>query len=133
MNAEIVPKNQTQLGGLTIHEIWHENREVAFPCVFIDQQAVVDKFPAESIRNNDNDSRRTSALRGIRNIGGQAVESYYLASRFCVLSFRASEAIGTSHSADGSWSKCNHVVFQVPSEEISETDGIIRAISTVGR
>jgi hypothetical protein len=99
--AEIVPKDQTQ-GEQTIHEIWHENREVTLPCVFIDQQSVVDEFPAESIRNNDNDSFRTSSRRGIRDIGGQAVESYHVSSRLCVLSFRASKAIGTSHSADGS-------------------------------
>lgn len=102
MNWKIVPKIKLSLGELTIHEVWHENRKVTLLCVFVDQQSVVDKFPAESIRYNDNDSFRTSSRRGIRDVGGQAVEGYHLASRFCILSFRASEAIGTSHSVDQS-------------------------------
>lgn len=55
------------------------------------------------------------------------MESCHLASRCRVCSFRASEAIGTRHSADGRWSKCGHVVFQV-SEEINKTDGFFPGI-----
>src|SRR4051794_13332173 len=79
-------------GARTILEIGHVDEEPAPLCVMIAEDSVVYEFPAECIRNMDNNAFWRYSLWRRSHIGWQTVDYSGGTSRFTFV-FRASEAI----------------------------------------
>lgn len=90
---------RVQVGGTlrhTVHKVREINGKAAFFGIRIRQKAIVAKFPAKGVRDDDDDTAGLSTLGRTRNVGGQAMDVADLALGLALVNVTA-KAVCASH------------------------------------